>query len=74
MSHSRELTKDQREGLVIMLIEDQIEGAERVSLYLWDILENGFKGYANYTDEELLDAHLGAFDEDFFDNESGDNR
>ena len=68
------LTGEQRAQLIYLLVSDQVESAERVSLYLWDILEHGFKGFTNYTDEELLDAHLGAFDEDFFDNETGDNR
>lgn len=62
-----ELTEAQRTELVRMLVSDQVESAERVSLYLWDVLENGFKGFANYTDQELLDAHVSAFDEDFLD-------
>lgn len=66
------LTEDQRTRLVEKLVADQVEGAERMSLYLWDVLEHGFKGYANYTDQELLDAHESAFDEDFLDPESGD--
>ena len=66
------LTENQRTRLIEELVEDQIEGAERVSLYLWDILENGFKGYYNYTDQELLDAYVSSFDEDFLDLGSGD--
>lgn len=60
------LTKDQRTRLVEKLVSDQVEGADRLSSYLWDVLKNGFRGYSNYTDQELLDAHWGAFDEDFF--------
>ena len=66
MEHE-ELTEDQRTRLVEKLVADQVEGAERASLYLWDILEHGFKGYANYTNQELLDAHVAAFDEDWED-------
>lgn len=66
---SAALTGDQRTMLIEKLVADQAESAERVSLYLWDILENGFKGFTNYTDQELLDAHVGAFDEDFLENE-----
>lgn len=69
MSHNQELTEDQRTRLVEKLVADQVESADRMSLYLWDILESGFKGYDNYTDQELLDAHVGAFDEDFLEYE-----
>lgn len=63
------LTGEQRAQLIYLLVSDQVESAERVSLYLWDILEHGFKGFDNYTDQELLDAHVGAFDQDFLEDE-----
>lgn len=68
------LTKDQRSRLVEKLVADIVEGADRLSSYLWSVLKNGFKGYNNYTDQELLDAHWDAFDEDFFGLESGDDQ
>lgn len=59
------MTPAQRETIVNKLVADLVEGADRMSTFLWDVLKDGHKGISNYTDEELLEAHRAAFDAEF---------
>lgn len=58
------LTPELRTKVIDMLTADLVEGADRMSLFLWDILQNGWRGFVNYTDEELVQAFTDAFDYD----------
>ena len=66
------LTDAERKELVDKLTEDTVELiAEQLSedyavhTSLWDIIEDGFKGYAHMKDKELLKAHEDKFGEEY---------
>ena len=69
---STSLKKEERKELVDKLTQDTVECiAEQlgesyaVETSLWDIIETGFKGFANMSDKELLKAHQDKFDEEY---------
>lgn len=58
------LTAATRKRLVDALCADLVEGASRQALVLWDMAEQGFVGFSQRSDEELVKAAEEAFDED----------
>ncbi len=56
------LTEDQRRDLIEKLVADLYQIAPENSRYSWQLLREGFKGFDNYTEDELLGAYDDAFD------------
>lgn len=59
------LTPQQREAITEKLCANLVEGTNRMALALWDMAKDGFVGYAQRSDAELLEAYSDAFEEDF---------
>jgi hypothetical protein len=60
------LTLEQREALIDILIDDYLQSAADCgAAFVERIFLEGFRGFANYTNEELLSAYRDAFDEDW---------
>ena len=58
----RELTRTE---VIKKLVDDDIDTIvnKYAITYVGDILREGFKGYNNYTKEELYQEHIGRFNE-----------
>ena len=61
------LTVEQRNALIEELVNDACETLSTGDAYEWreSIVRNGFKGFANYTDRELVQAHVETFQREF---------
>lgn len=56
--------KPSRDEMVTRLVGEEYDFLNENREYLYDMIRDGFKGYENYTDEEIVKAYNDKFGED----------
>jgi DNA polymerase III alpha subunit (gram-positive type) len=59
------LTEVERDKLIDKLTSNTMNSAQSDDDFLGNMIQDGFKGFNDYTDDELLQEHQESFDFDF---------